>query len=118
MDRAEQTFQLFRDHMDQNPFGTASLLGALDFYLSKPKEIVVVGSRTDPRVNDLLSQIHGRYLPNKTLVVVNEKSSGAIGVPAVAQDKTAIEGMPTVYVCHNFTCSQPVTQWDALEKLL
>jgi uncharacterized protein YyaL (SSP411 family) len=119
MDRAEQTFRLFRDHMDQNPFGTASLLGALDFYLSKPKEIVVVGSRTDPRVNDFLSKIHGRYLPNKTLVVVNEKSSGeSIGVPAAAQGKTAIEGKPTVYVCHNFTCSQPVTHWDALEKLL
>jgi uncharacterized protein YyaL (SSP411 family) len=39
-------------------------------------------------------------------------------VPAAAKGKTAIHGKPTAYVCHNFTCSQPVTDWDALEKLL
>jgi len=39
-------------------------------------------------------------------------------VPAAAKGKTAIDGKPTAYVCHNFTCSQPVTDWAALEKLL
>jgi len=26
--------------------------------------------------------------------------------------------LSTAYVCHNFTCSQPVTDWESLEKLL
>jgi len=118
-DRAEQTFRLFRDQMDQNAFGTASLLCALDFYLAKPKEIVLVGSRTDPGVAELLSKVHSRYIPNKTLAVVSERTGTASrGVPAAAQGKTAIDGKPTAYVCHNFTCSQPVTDWEALEKLL
>jgi uncharacterized protein YyaL (SSP411 family) len=52
-------------------------------------------------------------------VVVSEKSAaGSTGMPAAAQGKTAIDGKATAYVCHNFTCSQPVTEWDALEKLL
>jgi hypothetical protein len=118
-DRAEQTLKLFREQMDRNPYGTSSLLGALDFYLSKPKEIVLVGLRTDAAMNELLSKIHGRYLPNKTLVVVSEKTvGGSIGVPAPAKGKTAIDGKPTAYVCHNYTCSQPVTEWEALDKLL
>ena len=118
LDRAEQTFRLFGEQMAANPFGTSSLLCALDYYLSKPKEIVLIGSRTDPAMADLLIKIRQRYVPNKTLVVVDEKSSGSPGVPAAAQGKTAIDGKATAYVCHNFTCSQPVTEWDALEKLL
>jgi uncharacterized protein YyaL (SSP411 family) len=119
LDRAEQTLRLFREPMDRNPFGTSSLLCALDFYLSKPKEIVLVGPRADPAMADLLSKIHGRYVPNKTLVVVNGKTAaGSLGLPAAAQGKTAVNGQPTAYVCHNFTCSQPVTDWENLEQLL
>lgn len=117
LDRAEQTLRLFRHQMDQNPFGAASMLCALDFYLAKPKEIVLVGARTHPAMNDLLAKIYGRYVPNKTLVVV-DGNNGPDLVPAAAKGKTAINDKPTAYVCHNFTCSQPVTDWDTLETLL
>ena len=102
--------------MDQNPFGMASLLCALDFYLSKPKEIVLAGQPGTAEMKDLLSKIFGRYVPNKTLVLVEGAGSGY--VPAAAKGKAAIDGKPTAYICHNFTCSLPVTSWEALEKLL
>jgi len=57
-------------------------------------------------------------VPNKTLVLGESDGKGTGYVPAAAKGKTAIHGKPTAYVCHNFTCSQPVTDWDALEKLL
>jgi uncharacterized protein YyaL (SSP411 family) len=118
LDKAEQTFRLFRTHMDQNPFGTASLLCALDFYLSKPKEIVLVGKPDTAEMKDLLSKIHGRYVPNKTLVVVDGEGKDARYVPESAKGKTTLDGKPTAYVCHSFACSQPVTDWESLEKLL
>ena len=118
LDKAEQTLRLFRGHMDQNPFGMASLLCALDFYLAKPKEIVLVGKRGTPEVRDLLAKIAGRYVPNKTLVLVDNDGKGTGYVPAAVKGKTTINGKPTAYVCHNFTCSQPVTAWEALEKIL
>ena len=116
LDKTEQTFRLFRTHMGQNPFGTASLLCALDFYLAKPKEIVLAGKPGTAEMKDLLSKIYGRYVPNKTLVQVDGAGSGY--VPAAAKGKTALDGKPTAYVCHNFACSLPATDWDALEKLL
>jgi uncharacterized protein YyaL (SSP411 family) len=119
LDRAKQTLRLFREQMSRNPYGTSSLLCALDFYLSKPKDIVLVGSRSDPEMAGLLSKIHGRYVPNKTLMVINgDTEQGSVGVPAAAKGKTAVLGKPTAYICHNFTCSQPVTDWEALVKLL
>src|SRR5437879_1054443 len=116
LDKAEQALRLFRTHMDQNPFGMASTLCALDFYLSRPKEIVLVGKQDTPALRDLLAKIASRYVPNKTLVLADGAGSGY--VPAAAKGKTAIDGKPTAYVCHNFTCSQPVTDWETLEKLL
>jgi uncharacterized protein YyaL (SSP411 family) len=118
LDRAERTFRVFHRAMDQNAFGTASMLCALDFYLAKPKEIVLVGSRSDPAMAGLLAGIHGKYVPNKTLVVTNGDGNGSGYLPEAAKGKTAVNGKPTAYVCHHFTCSQPVTDRDALEKLL
>src|SRR5207245_10467510 len=54
LDKAEQALRLFRTHMDQNPFGMASTLCALYFYLSRPKEIVLVGKQDTPGVRGLL----------------------------------------------------------------
>src|SRR5438132_4856487 len=103
LDKAEQTLRLFRTHMDQNPFGMASMLCALDFYLSKPKEIVLVGKRDTPEMKDLLAKIASRYVPNKTLVLADGTGSGY--VPAAAKGKTEIDGKPTAYACHNFPLS-------------
>ncbi len=57
-------------------------------------------------------------MPNKTLVLMDSDSEVTGYVPAAAKGKTAINGKPTAYVCHSFTCSQPATDWEALEKLL
>src|SRR2546428_13778196 len=102
--------------MDQNPFGMASMLCGLDFYLSKPKEIVLVGKRDTPEMKDLLAKIASRYVPNKTLVLADGAGSGY--VPAAAKGKTAIAGKPTAYGCHNLNSSPPVTHRALLENLL
>jgi uncharacterized protein YyaL (SSP411 family) len=34
------------------------------------------------------------------------------------QGKSQVGANPTVYVCHNSTCSAPVTSWDELKPLL
>jgi hypothetical protein len=39
-------------------------------------------------------------------------------VPAAARGKTVIDGKPTASIYHHFACSQPVTEWAALETLL
>ncbi|MDA2912147.1 hypothetical protein MYX04_14605, partial [Nitrospiraceae bacterium AH_259_D15_M11_P09] len=67
----------------------------------------------------LVETIHGRYVPNKTLVQVDPTSAAdAATIPAAAKGKAALDGKPTAYICHNFTCSHPITDWAALEELL
>lgn len=115
--RAEKSLRLYYDAMEKQPFGFAHMLSALDFYLEKPKEIVLVGKKDDQAQQDLLRKIHSLYLPNKTLQVI-EPGEPLEKISPLLAGKTQLNGKPTVYVCHNFTCSPPVTDWDDLKSLL
>ena len=115
--RAEKVLRSYYNAMQSQPFGFAHMLCALDYYLEKPKEIVIVGRREDPSAAELITQIHSFYLPNKTLRLVGPQES-LKRVSPLLEGKTQINGRPTVYVCHNYTCSVPVTTWDELKNLL
>ena len=115
--KAEKILRLYYDGMEQQPFGFAHMLSALAFYLEKPKEIVLVGEKDDRRRRDLLKKIHSLYLPNKT-VQAFEPGEPLGKLSPLLEGKIQISGKTTVYVCHNFTCSPPVTEWEELEPLL
>ena len=115
--RAEKVLRTYYEAMESQPFGFAHLLCALDFYLQKPKEIVVVGERDAPDTRALVSEIHSRYLPNSTLQLVSPKEPLEKISPLLA-GKTQVQGKATAYVCQNFTCSAPVTSAEELSKLL
>jgi uncharacterized protein YyaL (SSP411 family) len=115
--RAEKVPRLYYEAMERQPFGFAHLLCALDFYLNKPKEIVIVGDRHDPATQEFVASIHARYLPNVTLQLTAPGDSLKNLSPRL-EEKTQIDGKPTAYVCHNYACSAPVTTWVELERLL
>jgi uncharacterized protein YyaL (SSP411 family) len=117
LERAEKVLRLYYDAMEKQPFGFAHMLSALDFYSEKPKEIVLVGEKKDQATQDLLGKIHSLYLPNKTLRLV-APGEPLEKVSPLLEGKTQLDGKPTVYVCHNFTCSAPVTDWEKLKELL
>jgi uncharacterized protein YyaL (SSP411 family) len=112
----EKTLRLFYDAMEQNPFGFSNMLGALDLYLRRPKEIVLLGDRQANNTKALLAHIHSLFVPNKTLSCFDQEQSEHL--PSLLAGKTQVDGKVTVYVCHNFTCSLPVTEWEALRELL
>jgi len=115
--RAEKTLRIYYDAMEQQPFGFAHMLSALDFDLEKPKEIVLMGKRDDPPAMDLLRKIHSLYFPNQTLQMIDPDQSLEKVSPLLA-GKGQLNGRPTVYACHKFTCSRPVTEWKDVKKLL
>ena len=116
--KAEQVLRLFYDAMEQNPFGFSYMLCALDFYLQRPKEIVLLGEKAAPETKAMLARIHDMFLPNKTLACFDTAEQTGQKLPSQLAGRTQVDGKLTVYVCHNFTCSLPVTEWGALKELL
>ncbi|RPH81174.1 MAG: hypothetical protein EHM80_03225 [Nitrospiraceae bacterium] len=104
--------------MEHNAYGAAAMLCALDWYLTTPQEIVVIGTRGDAMTESLLSTVHRRYLPNRTVQVVEASRRAGESDLALAVGKTSVNGKPTAYVCQRQTCSPPVTEHHQLDLVL
>jgi uncharacterized protein YyaL (SSP411 family) len=116
LDKAEKLLRLFYDAMEQNPFGFSNMLCTLDFYLRRPKEIVVLGKLHERQTRALLAEVHRLFLPNKTLMCLDPQQGDTL--PSLLTGKMQVGGKATAYVCHNFTCSLPVTDREVLTQLL
>jgi len=113
-DRAEAMLRLLAGAMRQQPFGFANLFCTADLDVRKPKEIVLVARPGEG--DELLARIHRTYLPNRSLRIVSPTSPESL--PALLEGKGQIGNKPTVYVCHNMTCTAPVTDRAGLEREL
>ena len=117
--RAAAALRGMRQYLTQAPIGTGHWLCSLDFYLSTPKEIAIVGQRSNQATQALLEVVYGSYLPNK---VVAGSDPGlpvhSSSVIPLVQGREMNGGRPTAYVCHNYVCQLPVTEPEALAQQL
>ncbi len=116
LERAEALLQVYAGAMRTQPFGFANMLCGVDFYTQQPREIVVVAQPGTPESDALVQRIRATYVPNRTLTLADPARADCL--PSLLQGKGQLDGQPTVYVCHNRTCSAPATTWAELEPLL
>ena len=98
------------------PLGFGHWLCALDFYLSSPKEVALVGPREHPQLQALLVALHRLYLPNR-VIAGKDPRDPPLASP-LFEGREMVAGQPTAYVCYQNTCQPPVTQpQELLEQL-
>jgi hypothetical protein len=93
------------------PNGFGKALSAMEFYLDKIMEIVIIGEKG----NDLEREVYAEFLPGKVVVLSNEPGKDADLIPLLAE-RDMIDGKPTAYVCEHFVCQRPVTTVEELGK--
>jgi uncharacterized protein YyaL (SSP411 family) len=117
-DKAEATLQAFAARSQDVPSAMPALLAAAIYSTTPPLHIVIVGQGEAEDTRTLLRTVHERFLPSKTLVLIDsEKNQLAHRMPFMA-GMTMQEDKATAYVCHNFACRQPVTSVDELRTQL
>jgi uncharacterized protein len=98
----------------------SQLLMALDYSLSKPRQIVIAGRKDAPETKVLLSEVNRHFLP-KTILMLGDEAEGQkyLGEKnEVVGAISSIDGKPAAYVCENFPCKAPVTDAESLRHLL
>ena len=107
--KAATPLRTLRELMGRAPAGTGHWIAALDFYVSSPKEVVIIGPRDDSRTTALMQVVNGGFFPNKVLVGADSADdAGKYGLPLL-EARGMVDGKPTAYVCQNYACQLPVT---------
>jgi uncharacterized protein len=106
--KATNVLRLVRDAVERYPSAFGYALGALDFYLSTPKEIALISPQGDAAAPALAREVWSRYLPNKVIAQSSEADARAASLIPLLRDRQAIGSQATAYVCENYTCQQPV----------
>ena len=114
-DKAEKTLRLFAEDMESTPSGYTEMLGAVDFSLGS-REIVVAAPKGTRAADTMVMEIQRRFLPTKILAMTSGEK-GSIMAP-LTEGKASLKGVPTVYICENFSCKAPVTDVSALRAQL
>lgn len=106
--------RLMTNSIKRYPSAFGRALGALDFLLSTPKEICIVGETSSADTDALLREVWQRFIPNKVVVQSTGTDSRAADVVPLLRDRTMIENRATAYVCEHYTCKTPVNTPEEL----
>ncbi|MFU8795860.1 MAG: thioredoxin domain-containing protein [Dehalococcoidia bacterium] len=115
---AVDSLRAMQDRMGRHPLGFGNWLCALDFHLSPPREIVIVGSRERTAEAGLLRVLWNTWLPNKVFAARHPEEESSADEPELVKNKRAVDNKPTVYLCEQRTCRRPITEADALRDHL
>ena len=107
--KAATPLRTLRELMGRAPAGTGHWIATLDFYVSSPKEVIIIGPRDDSATTALMQIVNGGFFPNKVLVGADSADdAGKYGLPLL-EARGMVDGKPTAYVCQNYACQLPVT---------
>jgi uncharacterized protein YyaL (SSP411 family) len=123
IERIERTLRLFGERLEKIGRAVPMMSAALSTYLSGVEQIVIVEERiSDGMMSDgamvdgtMGAAVRGRYLPFAITLHLSaaRKKALAGSLPWIAA-MNSVNGAPTVYVCRNFACRQPMTDVEAL----
>lgn len=108
-EQAAHIFRAFASQIKDSPIAVPQMLVAMDYFLSKPTQIVFAapeGASLEP----LLREVYGKFLPHKIVMLARDTET--------MRDAVSIDNKATAFVCIDFTCQLPVTDPAALSKQL
>ncbi len=115
---AQKALRAMRSTMMAQPVGYGHWLCGLDFALSTPKEVVIVGDRSEAGTVALLDAVYSKFIPNKVVAGMASEDDPIAEELGLLEGRVLIGGKPTAYVCQNYACQMPVTDPEALLEQL
>ena len=112
--KAKKLLSLYAAKIKKFPPGFSRGISALDFYLSGPKEIALIGDKNHPISKKFLKFLRSDF--NPYLVVAHKSKETKEGPLTLVLEKPAIKGIPTAYVCTYKICKLPTSKLDLFKN--
>ncbi len=104
---ATNAIRAYGRQIARHPRAFAKSLAVVDFLLSGPVELALIGTPGEAGYEQLKAEMNRPYLPNR-IIAHWDPASGTTDHPLL-RGKGLVQGRPALYVCRNFTCQQPIT---------
>jgi len=110
--RSTAVLRLLANQMRRYPSAFGFAMCGLDFYLSTPKEIALVGAPTDETLQQLMRTLWLTYLPNRVIAISTVYSERATRLIPLLRERNQPAETATAYVCQAYTCQLPAKTPD------
>jgi hypothetical protein len=117
---AERTLQAFQSRLMASPPSMPQMMVAVNFYLDKPKQILIAGDKDSPDTQAILREVHKRFLPNKVVVLADGGPVQQRLAPSleILETLSRLDGKATAYICENYVCQLPTNEVAVVARLL
>jgi uncharacterized protein YyaL (SSP411 family) len=118
--KADATFAAFAERLASQGTAVPQLAAALDFSLSKPKQVIIAGDPVAADTKAMLRLVHERFIPNKVLLLAD----GGAAQEQLARWLSVIgsitrrNGRATAYICEDYVCQLPTSDLAVAAQLL
>jgi len=112
---AQQMMTAFAPQVRTSPWSAERFLAGVDFALSGPLEIALIGSASGPDTHALLERLHATYLPSRVIALHDPQRPEQCPTAPMLDGRSSVDGRATAYVCRNQTCRPPATTPAELE---
>jgi uncharacterized protein YyaL (SSP411 family) len=112
---SEKTLLAFWDSLESNPEYYSQMLCTLDFLTSQSSEIVVAGEVT--KIQSMLYEIRKSLILNKVVAFSTNELNTSTKLIPMLKGKSPINNCPTVYLCQDYSCKEPITDIGLLKKI-
>jgi uncharacterized protein YyaL (SSP411 family) len=121
LESAGRTLAFAKSTLEKMSTASGQMLIALDLWRGPIQELVLIGGQSDEENRELQQLVHNTFLPNAVVALRPTSSKRSASLEPLFADRKAINGQPTLFICHNFACQAPIFGAaqikDALGKL-
>lgn len=116
-EKANALGQFFSSDLIRSGSSTTMSMMALQFLYHNPKEIVIAEGNNYS--SELISELREKFVPSKVLLFrPTETKDSIFEIADFIKSQTPKDGKSTLYICSNYTCEEPITDFkEALNKL-
>jgi uncharacterized protein YyaL (SSP411 family) len=117
---SRHTIGSFFSKISRFPGAMPQMLIALQMSLSKPVQIIVIGETASDKTTQMIKAARSVAIPGKTVILIADPATRLQieGHLPFVKEMTALDGLPTAYMCLGFRCLKPATDPEKVKQLL
>jgi uncharacterized protein YyaL (SSP411 family) len=119
-DKAIALIHMTAQLVENSPLSFTFLLSALDFQIGPSFEVVIAGRSGASDTRKMAQVLREEFAPNKVVVFrpAGEQQPEIVDLAPFTRYQGSIDGKATAYVCRDYACELPVTDSEAMLRLL